>query len=67
MDGNIILNRQIKAHDGWVDGVIFLQETGNDRVQSATAPWKENINNFHVELSHPSKFITCATTKTMGI
>ena len=58
---------QIKTHDGWVAGVEFLRETGDKRVQSATAPCNKNISNLHVKLNHPSKTITHATAKTMGI
>ena len=36
-------------------------------MQSATAPCKKNINDLHIELGHPSKSITNATTKAMGI
>ena len=52
MDGDIILDCQVKTCDGWVAGVKFLQETGDERAQSVTAPCKKNINN--VELSHQS-------------
>ena len=52
-DSDIILDCQIKTHDDWVATVEFLQETGDKKVQSATAPCKKNINDLHVELSHP--------------
>ena len=37
-NGNIILDCQIKTHDGWVARVEFLQKTSDKRAQSATAP-----------------------------
>ena len=65
--GHIILDCQIKTHDGWVALVKFLHETGEERVQSATAPCKKNINDLHIELGHPSELIIHATVKDMGI
>ena len=64
-DGKIILDCQIKTHEGWVVGVEFLQEISQERAQSATALHKKNTNDLHVELGHPSKTITCATAKPM--
>ena len=66
-NGNIIFDCQIKTCDGWVVGIKFLQKTSDERVQSATAPCKKNINKLHVELSHPSKSITHTTAKALGI
>ena len=65
--GDIILDIWIKTHDGWVAGVNFLCETDEERVQSTTASCKKNINDLHIELGHPSKSVTCTTTKDMGI
>ena len=65
--GNIILDCQIKTHDGWVARVKFLQETNNKSAQSAAATCKKDINDLHVELQHPSKTITHATTEAVGI
>ena len=53
-DDNVILDHQIKT------------ETSQERAQSATAPHKKNMNDLHVELSHPSQTISHATTKTIG-
>ena len=61
--GTIILDCQIKTHDGWVARVKFLHETVEERVQAVTTPHNKNILDLHVKLSHPSKFITHATTK----
>ena len=66
-DGNVILDYQIKTHDGWVARVEFLWETPEKRAQSATALHNKNINDLHFELSHPPKSITCATATAMGI
>ena len=67
MDGDFILDHLIKTHDGLVAGVKFLWETNDKWAQSATAPHKKNINDLHIELGHPSKSITHATTKIMCI
>ena len=67
MEGNIILDCQIKTCDDWVAGVKFHQETLDMRAQSATAPHEKNINDLHVEIRHPSKSIAHATAKTFGI
>ena len=64
---DIILDSQIKTHDGWVARVNFLQETTEERTQSATANLKKNINSLHVKLSHSTKSITHATAKAMDI
>ena len=66
-DGNIILDCQIKNHDGWVARLEFVWKINDERAQSAMAPHKKNMNNLHVELSHPSESITHATTKALGI
>ena len=65
--GDIILDCQIKTHNGWVAGVDFLCKTNAERVVSATALTKRNIIDRHVELSHPSETITQATTKALDI
>ena len=66
-NGNIVLDCGIKTHDGWVTEVNFIQNLINKRVVSATALIKQNINNLHVELGHPSEAITRFTTKSLGI
>ena len=65
--GNIILDCQIKTHDGWVTGVNFLCKANNAKAVSATTLPKKNVNDLHVELGHPSETITQATTKALGI
>ena len=62
----MILDSQ-KTHDGWVARVKFLWEWTEERAQSITALSKKNINAIYVELGHPSKSITHAITKAMGI
>ena len=64
---NIILDHYIKNCGGWVAGVKFLQETGQERAQLANALTKKNVNDLHAKLSLPSKVITHATAKSMGI
>ena len=64
--GKIILGCSIKTCNGLLTGVEFIQETHHERAQWATAPHKKNIINLHVELRHPSKTITHATTKALG-
>ena len=54
-NGNIVLDKQIKAHDGWVARVKFLCDANQEKAQSATALHKKNVNGLHVELCHPSK------------
>ena len=66
-NSDIILDCQIKTHDGWAARVKFLYETSNERVQSATASWTKNINDLHCDLGHPSEYFTNATTKAMGL
>ena len=52
LDGDIILDCQIKTFDSWVEGVKFLCELGCKRTQSATASHKKNINDLiHLNLS----------------
>ena len=53
--GDIILDPQIKTHDGWVTGVDFLCKAKNERAVSATTLPKRNVNNIHIELGHPSE------------
>ena len=36
-------------------------------MQSTAVPCKKNVNDLHIELSHPSKSITHTTAKAMGI
>ena len=67
MCDDIILDHQIKAHDGRVMGVKFLCKSNNERAQSATAPSKKNIINLYDELRHPSKMITQATATALSI
>ena len=67
LSGNIILDHRIKTHDGWVTRVNFLQNSINERAVSATTLTKQNINNLHVELGHPSEAIMGSTTKSLGI
>ena len=67
LTGDIILDCQVKTHDGWVAGVNFLCKANNERAVSATALPKQNINDLHVELGHASEAITQATTKALGI
>ena len=67
LGGDIVLDCQIKTHDGWVAGVDFLQNSINKRAVSATALIKQNINDLHVELSHPSEAIMRSTTKSLRI
>ena len=66
-NGNILLDCQIKTHDGWAARVIFLWEISQERAQSATTLNKKNIYGLHIESGHPSKSITHATAKAMGI
>ena len=66
MKGNIILDCQIKTHDGWVDGVKFLHKTDDKRAQSSTAHGK-TINHLCVEFRHLSESITQPTAKAFGI
>ena len=65
--GVIISDFWIKTHGGWVAGVKFLHETNQEKAQSTTSLHKKNINDLHIELGNPSKVITNATTKLMGI
>ena len=67
MDGDIILDCQIKTHDNWVAGVKFLHVISDEKGQSAAAHCKKNIKGLHIDLCHPSKSITLATAKAMGI
>ena len=47
-------------------GVEFLFANGDERVQSAIASHKKNVNDLHSILGHPSESITHATTEAMG-
>ena len=64
---NIILDHQIKTHNGWVAKDNFLHETNNKRAASATATPQKNINDLHIEAEHPSKTITHAIAEALGI
>ena len=65
--GNIRLDHQIKTCNGWVAGVDFLWASNDERAVSATAPFKRNVNDLHIELGHPSEAITRSTTNGLGI
>ena len=65
--GDTILDHWIKTHNGWVARVDFLCEANNKRAISFTAVPKRNINNLHDDLGYPSKTITQAITKSLGI
>ena len=67
MDGNIIPYWQIKTCDHCISRVEFLQETSDERAQSAIASLKKNINNLHIELGHSSESITHTITKALSI
>ena len=64
---NFIACATAKALGIQVIGVKFLWEMQDKRVQSASASCKKNINDLHLELRHPSKSITHATTKALGV
>ena len=66
VENDILLDHQIKTCISWVARARFLHETGEERVQSATALQKKIIND-HNELEHPSNSITHAISKDMGI
>ena len=66
-EDDIILDCQIKTHGGWVTKIEFLWETINYMTRSATATCKKKYQHLHVELGHPSKFVTCTTAKALGI
>ena len=66
-NGDIVLDCWIKTCDGWVAIVEFLHNINEEKDQSTTVLHKKNVNNLHVKLGHPSKAITHATAKAMGI
>ena len=66
LTSNIILDCRIKTRDSCVAGVAFLHEANNQRAVSATPIPKKNINNLYIELGHPSKTITCSTTRPLA-
>ena len=66
-NGNIVLDRRIKTHDGWVAGVDFLRNVTDEKAVSATALIKRDINDLHVALGHPSEAITRSTAKNFNI
>ena len=53
--GDIVLDRQIKTHDGWVTGVDFLRNAINEKAVTATALIKQDINDQHVKHQRPSQ------------
>ena len=61
--GNTIIDCNIKTCDVWVARVKFLDETSQERSQSATIHNK-NINDLHVELDYPSEVTIDATAKS---
>ena len=65
--GNIILDHRIKTCESWIAGVDFIRNIANKKAVSATALIKQDINNLHVELGHPSEAITRSTAKSFGI
>ena len=65
--GNIILDCQIKTHDGWVAGVNFSRNAINKKAGTATALIKRDINDLHVELGHSSEAIMRSSAKNFGI
>ena len=65
--GDIALDHQIMTHDDWVARIKFLHENNQEKTQCITAHKNININDLHVELAHPSKVITNATTKSICI
>ena len=67
LNGDIILDCQIKSHDGRVTRDDFLCKANNEKTVSATTLLKKNVNDQHVELVHPSKTITHAMAKDLGI
>ena len=67
LNGNFILDRRFKTHDGWVAGVDFMQASYDEKAVSATAIPKKNINDLHVKLGHPLEAVTQSTAKTFGI
>ena len=67
LNGNIILDCQIKTRDGWVAGVNFMQASCDEKAVSATAIPKKNVNNLHVKLGHQLETITWSTAKATGI
>ena len=66
-NGNIIFDCWIKTCNGWVAGVDFLWASIDNRALSATALPKQNVNNLHIELGHPSEAITISIAKALGI
>ena len=62
---NIILDHQIKAFNGWVAEVDFLQQSGLERAWLAKSLIQKDINVLHAELGNPSEVITHATARAM--
>ena len=48
---NIMLECQIKTHDGWVAAVKFLQETGPENVQVAKSSTKKILMSYMLNLA----------------
>ena len=65
--GNIIFDCRIKTRDGCIAGVDFIRNSAIEKAVSATALIKQDINDLHVELGHPSEAITIFTEKSFGI
>ena len=65
--GNIVLDCQIKTHDGWVAGVDFLQNVIGEKAVSATVHMMQDINDLFAELEHSSEAITRSTAKNFNI
>ena len=65
--GNIVLDRRIKTLDGWVAGVNFSRNAINEKAVTATTLIKQDINDLHVELGHPSEAIRRSAAKNFGI
>ena len=66
-DGNIVLDCQIKTHDGWVARVELICETCYKKVQLARSSNKKDINVLDVKLGHPSEILAHATGRAMGL
>ena len=60
-DGNIVLDYQIRTHNGWVARFKFLHETGHERDQLAWSSIKMDTDFLQTKLGHPSELCTHAT------
>ena len=68
---NIVLEGRIKTIDGWVAGVEFIHEKARKKANALKKEWIlhsqqagvsmtksfKDVNELHLELWHPSKFI----------